>query len=124
MVDLDICNASQSYYDIEGDHEKKLDELKLERYLPGEDVSACTTYAQNQFKVLQSGYDAPAFRSGSKLLLKFCNTECEQFHRNVYAKLDYLVKAFENKFKFKLADPKSITIAADYRLYLGTLTLH
>jgi hypothetical protein len=107
IMALDICNASQSYA-IEG-AQKKLDELKLESY-PVEYVTACTAYAQKQFKVLQSGY-AHAFRSGSKLLLKFFNMECEQFNQKVYAKLD-LVKAFENKFK--LADPKSITIAADY----------
>jgi hypothetical protein len=115
MMALDIYNASQSY-DIEG-AQKKLDELKLESY-PGEDVTICTAYAQKQFKVLQSGY-APIFRSGSKLLLKFCNTECEQFHQKIYAKLD-LVKAFENKFK--LADPKSITIAAGY-CTLGPIAL-
>jgi hypothetical protein len=104
MMALDICNALQSY-DIDGD-QKKLDELKLESY-PGEDVTACTMYAQKQF------------HSGSKLLLKFCNTECEQFNQKMYAKLD-MVKAFENKFK--LADPKSITIATDCRT-LGPIAL-
>jgi hypothetical protein len=108
MMALDIYNASQSY-NIEGAH-KKLDEIKLENYR-GEDTTACMAYAQKKFKVLQSGY-VPAFRSGSKLLLKFCNTECEQFNRKVYAKLD-MVKAFENKSK--LADPRSIIIATDYR---------
>jgi hypothetical protein len=84
--------------------QKKLDELTLDSY-PGEDVTACTAFAQKQFKVIQTGY-APPFSSGSNLLLKFCGTECEQFNRQVYAKLD-LVKKFENKYK--LADPKSIT---------------
>jgi hypothetical protein len=71
-----------------------LDELTLENY-PGEDITACAAYAQKQLKIAQSGY-APPDRSGSKLLLKFCATECEQFNRQVYAMLD-LVKNFENK---------------------------
>jgi hypothetical protein len=50
-------------------------------------------------------------RSGSKLLLKFCATECEQFNRQVYAMLD-LVKKFENKYKLK-----SITTHQYYSLY-------
>jgi hypothetical protein len=76
-------------------------------------VTACTAFAQKQLKVVQTGY-APPFRSGSKLLLKFCGTECEQFNRKVYATLD-LVKKFENKYK--LADPKSITTNPDYNTY-------
>jgi hypothetical protein len=44
---LDICNASQSF-DIDG-AQTKLDELKLENY-PGEDITACAAYAQEQFK--------------------------------------------------------------------------
>jgi hypothetical protein len=79
MMALSICNASQSY-DIEG-AQKKLDELTLDSY-PGEDVTACTAFTQKQFKVIQTGY-APPFRSGSKLLLKLCGTECEQFNRQV-----------------------------------------
>jgi hypothetical protein len=90
MMALVICNASQSY-DIEG-AQKKLDELTLDSY-PGEDVTACTAFAQKQFKLIQTGC-APPFRSGSKLLLKFCGTECEQFNRQVYAKLD-LVKSLK-----------------------------
>jgi hypothetical protein len=62
-----------------------MDELKLEDY-PGEDVTACAAFAKKQFKVIQSGY-APPFRSGSKLMLKFCNMECEQFNRQAYAML-------------------------------------
>jgi hypothetical protein len=110
MMALDICNASQSF-DIDG-AQTKLDELKLENY-PGEDITACAAYAQKQFKSVQSGY-APPFCSGSKLLLKFCATECEQFNRQVYAMLD-LVKKFENKYK--LADPKLITTHQDYSIY-------
>jgi hypothetical protein len=110
MMALSICNASQSY-DIEG-AQKNLDELTLDSY-PGEDVTACTALAQKQFKVIQTGY-APPFRSGYKLLLKFCGTECEQFNRQVYAKLD-LVKKIENKYK--LADPKSITTKPGYNTY-------
>jgi hypothetical protein len=71
-----------------------LDELKLESY-PGEYITACADYAQKQFKIVQSGH-APLVHSGSKLLLKFGSTECEQFYRQVYAMLD-LVKEFENK---------------------------
>jgi hypothetical protein len=110
MMALSICNASQSY-DIEG-AQKRLDELTLDSY-PGEDVTACTAFAQKQFKVIQTGY-APPFRSGSKLLLKLCGTECEQFNQQVYAKLDF-VKKFENKYK--LADPTSITTNPDYNTY-------
>jgi hypothetical protein len=110
MMALDICNASQSF-DIDG-AQTKLDELKLENY-PGEDITACATYAQKQFKIVQSGY-APPVRSGSKLLLKFSTTECEQFNRQVYAMLD-LVKKFEKKYK--LADPKLITTHQDYSKY-------
>jgi hypothetical protein len=110
MMALAICNASQSYY-IEG-AQKNLDELTLDSYAV-EDVTACTAFAQKQFKVVQTGY-TPPFRSGSKLLLKFCGTECEQFNRQVYAKLD-LVKKFENKYK--LADPKSITTNTYYNTY-------
>jgi hypothetical protein len=84
MMALYICNASQSF-DIDGS-QTKLDELKLEKY-PGEDITACAAYAQKQFKILQSGYAHPV-RSGSKLLLKLCATECEQFNRQVYAMLD------------------------------------
>jgi hypothetical protein len=105
MMALDICNASQSEAD-----QKKIQEIKLESY-PGEDVIAYTAHAQEQLKVLQIG-STHAFRSGSKLLLKFCNAECQQFNRKLYATLD-MAKAFENKFK--LADPKSITIATDNR---------
>jgi hypothetical protein len=94
-----------------------LDELKLENY-PGEDITACTAYARKQFKIVQSGY-APPVRSGSKLLLKFCAIECEQFNRKVYAMLD-LVKKFENKYK--LADPKLITTHQDYSKY-GPISL-
>jgi hypothetical protein len=53
MMALDICNASQSF-DIDG-AQTKLDELKLENY-PGEDITACATYAQKQVKIAQSGY--------------------------------------------------------------------
>jgi hypothetical protein len=106
VMALDICSASQSY-DMEGAR-KKVDELILDSY-PGDDMMACAEFAQKQFKVVQSGY-APPFRSGSKLLLKICGTECGQFNRQVYAKLD-LVKKFENQYK--LADPKSITTNND-----------
>jgi hypothetical protein len=94
-----------------------LDELKLETY-PGEDITACASYAQKQFKIVQSGY-APPVRSGSKLLLKFSSTECEQFNRQVYAMLD-LVKKFENKYK--LANPKLITTHQEYSKY-GPISL-
>jgi hypothetical protein len=77
MMALDICNASQSF-DIDG-AQSKLDEFKLENYR-GEDITECAAYAQKQFKIVQSGYAPPA-RSCSKLLLKFCTTECEQFNR-------------------------------------------
>jgi hypothetical protein len=107
---LDICNASQSF-DIDG-AQTTLDELKLENY-PGEEITVWAAYAQKQFKSVQSG-DAPPVRFGSKLLLNFCATECEQFNRQVYAMLD-LVKKFENKYK--LADPKSITTHQDYSIY-------
>jgi hypothetical protein len=80
---------------------------------PGEDITACAAYAKKQFKIVQSGY-APPFCSGSKLLLKFCATECEQFNSQVYAMLD-LVKKFENKYK--LAEPKLITTHQDYSIY-------
>jgi hypothetical protein len=110
MTALDICNASPSF-DIDGAQEK-MDELKLEDY-PGEDIMACTAYAQHQFKIVHSGY-VPPFNSGSKLLLKFGNTECDQFNRQSYAMLD-LVKKFENNFK--LADHKSITINHDFTKY-------
>jgi hypothetical protein len=89
-----------------------MDELKLDDY-PGEYVTACAAFAQKQFKVIQSGY-APPFRSGSKLLLKLCNTECEQFNRQAYAMLD-LVKKFERNFE--IADPKSVTAHVDYCRY-------
>jgi hypothetical protein len=89
MMALATFNASH-VYDIEG-AQNKLDELTLESY-PGEDVTACTAFPQKQFKVVQTGY-APPFRCVSKLLLKFCGTECEKFNRQVYAKLD-LVKKF------------------------------
>jgi hypothetical protein len=110
MMALDICNALQSF-ETDG-AQTKLDELKLENY-PGEDITACAAYAQKQFKIVQSGY-APRVRSGSKLLIKFCATECEQFNRKVYAMLD-LVKKFENKYK--LADPKLITTHQYYSIY-------
>jgi hypothetical protein len=110
MMVLDTCNASHSF-DSDGAH-AKLDELKLENY-PGEDIMACAAYAQKQFQIMQSGY-APPVRSGSKLLLKFCTTEYEQFNRQVYTMLD-LVKKFEDKYK--LADPKSITTHQDYSKY-------
>jgi hypothetical protein len=110
MMALDVCNASQSF-DIYG-AQAKLDELKLENY-PREDIKACAAYAQEQFKIVQSGY-APPVCSGSKLLLKFCTTDCEQFNRQVYVMLD-LVKKFENKYK--LADPKLITTHQDYSRY-------
>jgi hypothetical protein len=110
VMALDICNASQSF-DIEG-LQAKMDELKLEDY-PGEYITACAAIAQKQFKVIQSGY-APPFHSGSKLLLKFCNTACAKFNRQAYAML-YLVKKFESNFK--LADPKSVTTHVDYRKY-------
>jgi hypothetical protein len=110
MMELDICNVSQSFY-IDG-AQKKLDELKHENY-PGADITACTAYAQKQFKIVQSGY-APPVRSGWKLLLKFSSTECEHFSRQVYAMLD-LVKKFENKYK--LEDPKLITTHQDYSKY-------
>jgi hypothetical protein len=77
MMGLDICSVSQSF-DIEG-AQAKMDELKFEDCL-GEYVTSCAAYAQKQCKLIQSGY-APPFHSGSKLLLKFCNTECEQFNR-------------------------------------------
>jgi hypothetical protein len=77
MTPLEICNASQSY-DIEG-AQNKLDELSLDPY-PVEDVTACAVLTHKQFKVVQSGY-TPSFRSGSKLLLKLCGTECEHFNR-------------------------------------------
>jgi hypothetical protein len=86
--------------------------LKLEDY-PVEDVKACPSFAQKQFKIIQSRY-APPFHSGSKLLLKFCITEYEQFNRQAYAMLD-LVKNFERNFK--LADPKYVTTRVDYRKY-------
>jgi hypothetical protein len=86
--------------------------MKLENY-PGEDIMACAANAHKQFKIVQSGY-APPVRSGSKLLLKFSTTECEQFNRQVYAMLD-LVKKFENKYK--LADPKLIATHQDYSKY-------
>jgi hypothetical protein len=89
-----------------------MDELKLEDY-PGEDVTACAAFAKKQFKVIQSGY-APPFRSGSKLLLKFCNTECEKFNRKAYTMLD-MVKKFE--INFILSDTKSVTTHVDYRKY-------
>jgi hypothetical protein len=108
MMTLDICNESQSF-DIEG-AQTKMDELKLEDY-PGEDIKGCAAFAKKKFKVIQSGY-APHFRSGSDLLLKFCNTECEQFSRQAYAMLD-LVEKFESNFK--LADPNSVTAHVDYR---------
>jgi hypothetical protein len=73
--------------------------LKLEKY-PGEDITACAAYAQKQFKIVQSGYAPPAC-SGSKLLLKFCATECEKFNRQVYAML-YLVKKFEKNTKWQI----------------------
>jgi hypothetical protein len=80
MMTVDICNASQSY-GIEGAHNKS-DELTVDPY-PGEDVTACTAFAQKQFKVVQSGY-TPPFRSGSKLLLKLYGTECfENNHKIV-----------------------------------------
>jgi hypothetical protein len=110
MMALYICNASQSF-DIDG-AQTKLDELKLEIY-PGEDITACAAYVQKQFKTVQSGY-AHLVRSGSKLLLKFCATECEKFNRQVYAMLD-LVKKFENKYK--LAYPKLITTHQYYSIY-------
>jgi hypothetical protein len=110
MMVLDIFNASQSF-DIDGAQEK-LDELKLKNY-PGEDITACAAYVQKQFKIVKSGY-APPVRSGSKLLLKLCTTECEQFSRQVYVML-YLVNKFENKYK--LADPNSITTHQDYSKY-------
>jgi hypothetical protein len=110
MMALSICNAPRSY-DMEG-AQKKLYELTLDSY-PGDDVTACTAFAQKQFKVIETGY-APPFRSGSKLLLELCGTGCEQFNLKVYAKLD-LVKKFENKYK--LADPKSITTTPDYNTY-------
>jgi hypothetical protein len=94
-----------------------LDELKLDNY-PGEDITACSAYAQKQFKIAQSGY-APPVRSGSNLLLKLSTTECEQFNRQVYEMLD-LVKKFENKYK--LADPKLITTHQEYSKY-GTIVL-
>jgi hypothetical protein len=97
MMALDLCNTSQSF-DIDG-AQKKLDELKLENY-PGEDITACAAYAQKQFKIVQSGY-APPVRYGSKLLLKFSDTECEQFNRKVYAMLD-LVNKFENKYNWQI----------------------
>jgi hypothetical protein len=115
MMALDICNASQSF-EIDG-AQTKLDELKLENY-PGEDITACASYTQKQFKNVQSGYPAPV-RPGSKLLLKFSSTECEKFKRQVYAMLD-LVKKFENKYK--LADPKLITTHQDYSKY-GPISL-
>jgi hypothetical protein len=115
MMALEICNASQSF-DIDG-AQAKLDELKLENY-PGEDITACAAYAQKQFKIFQSGYTPPV-RSGSKLLLKFRTTECEQFNMQVYEILD-LVKKFENKYK--LADPKLITTHKDYSKY-GSISL-
>jgi hypothetical protein len=115
IMALDICNASQ-YFDIDGAKEK-LDELKLENY-PGEDITACAAYAQKQFIIAQSGY-APPFRSGSKLQIKFCTTECEQFNRQVYAMLD-LMKKFENKYE--LEDPKLITTQQDYSKY-GPISL-
>jgi hypothetical protein len=77
MMALDIYNASQSF-DIEGAQEK-MDELKFGDY-HGEHVTACAAYAQKQCKVIQSWY-APTFLSGSKILPKLCNTECEQFNR-------------------------------------------
>jgi hypothetical protein len=52
IVALDICNASQSF-DIEV-AQAKMDDLKLEDY-PGEDVTACASFAQKQCKVIQSG---------------------------------------------------------------------
>jgi hypothetical protein len=115
MMALDTYNASQSF-DIYGVH-AKLDELKLENY-PGEDITACAAYAQKQFKKIQSGY-APPVRSGSKLLLKFSTTECEQFNRQACAMLD-LVKNFENKYK--LADTNLITNHQYYSKY-GPISL-
>jgi hypothetical protein len=109
-MSLFICNVSQSF-DIDGS-QAKLDELKLESY-PEEDITACAAYAQKQLKNVQSGY-APPVRSSSKLLLKFCTTECEQFNRQVYAMLN-LVKKFQNKYK--LVDPKLITTHQDYSKY-------
>jgi hypothetical protein len=110
MMALDICNALQSF-DIDG-AQAKFDDLKLEDYT-GENITACAAYAQKQFKIVQSGY-APPVSSGSKLLLKFSTTECEQFNRQVYSMLD-LVKKFEKKYK--LADPKLITTHQDYSKY-------
>jgi hypothetical protein len=110
MMVLDIYNASQSF-NIDG-AQTKLDELKLENY-PGEDITACAAYAHKQFKIVQSGY-APPVCSGSKVLLKFCDTECEQFNRHLYAML-CLAKKLENKYK--LADPKFITTHQDYSKY-------
>jgi hypothetical protein len=110
MMALDTCNASQSF-GIDG-AQSNVDELKLENY-PGEDITTCAAYAQKEFKIVQSGY-APPVRSGLKLLLKLCTTECEQFNRQVYEMLD-LVTKFENKYK--LADPKSITTHQDYSKY-------
>jgi hypothetical protein len=95
-----------------------MDELKLEDY-PGEDVTACAAFAQKTFKVIQSGY-APPFHYGSKLLLKFCNTKCEQFNRQAYAIL-YLVKKFERKIK--LTDPKSVTTHVEYRTYVHIMLI-
>jgi hypothetical protein len=50
---LYIYNDSQSYGIEEA--QKKFDELKLGSY-PGKGMTACTAYAQKQFKLLQSGY--------------------------------------------------------------------
>jgi hypothetical protein len=109
MMALDICNALQSF-DIDG-AQTKLDELELENY-PGEDIMECAACAQKQFKIVQSGYAPPA-RSGSKLLIKFSSTECEQSNRQVYAML-YLLKKFENKYTNTTPNMDPLLLSLDF----------
>jgi hypothetical protein len=84
MMVLEVCKASVSY-DIEGAQEK-FDTLILDNF-PGEDISALGYEAQNQVKILQTGYALP-IRTGSKYLGKLTATRFERMHRKVFAIYD------------------------------------
>jgi hypothetical protein len=107
LMALDVCNASVSF-DIDGAQDK-LDELTVNDF-PGENLTEFMASAQKYVKFMQSGY-ALLIQTGSKLLMKCTNTDCEFFNRKAYNYLN-LVKTMEDGFK--LSDPKSMMSHWEY----------
>jgi len=110
MMALETCNASVSH-DVEG-AKSQFEALTLDTY-PGENLSDFASAAQKLIKIMKGDYALPV-NTGSKLLAKVTKTSSEFFNRKMFGMMDHV---YTMEQKYKCADPKGITLDAQYSLY-------